>query len=273
MRNFFILLITILSSLPVYSQDQPQKNNSWVNPKDGMKFVWIPAGSFMAEIPYDSSGTVKYYGEKIEIPDGFWLGETEVTIQQFKAFTNASGYITDAEKEGHRFTWKDPGFKQKKSHPVVYISYQDAKAYADWAGVGLPGEIEWLHACRGGVSTDFYWGDKFDDQYVWYRGNSVTGTKPVGEKLPNQYGLYDMVGNVWEYVQVCDSIVALRGASWTRCNEARAWWGPTYGDVILGAVRPRLLRCIRTPFQPYNRDDDRGFRCIKRVDTGITKAR
>jgi formylglycine-generating enzyme required for sulfatase activity len=271
MRNFLILIVTITYICPIYAQIQPQENDNWINPKDNMKFSWIPAGSFMAEIPYDSSGTVKYYSEKIEIPNGFWFGDTEVTIRQFKEFTKATGYITDGEKENHRFTWKKPGFKQNNNHPVVFVSYKDALAYAEWAGVELPLEIEWLHASQGGVSTKFYWGDEFDKKYVWYRGNSVTGTKPVGKKPPNQYGLYDIVGNVWEYVQVCDSIFALRGASWTRCNEARGWWGPMYGDVILGAVRPRLSHCKHTPFQPYNRDDDRGFRCVKRVETGPTK--
>lgn len=265
MRSIYILFFLIIYSCPIYAQNQQHDKTNWINPKDGMKFVWIPAGSFMAEIPYDSSGTIAYYKDKIEIPDGFWFGETEVTVGQFAKFIKASGYITDAEKEGHRFTWKNPGFRQKKSHPVVFISYQDANVYAEWAGVELPLEIEWLHASQGGVITKFYWGDEFDEKYLWYRGNSVTGTKPVGKKLPNQYGLYDIVGNVWEYVQVCDSIIALRGSAWTRCNEARGWWGPTYGDVIYGGIRPKLSKCIHTPFQPYNRDDDRGFRCIKRV--------
>ena len=71
-----------------------------------------------------------------------------------------------------------------------------------------------------------------------------------------------MVGNVWEYIRVCDSIIALRGASWTRCNTAKAWWGPIYSDVIAETVRPVLLKCESTPFQPNLRDDDRGFRCI-----------
>jgi formylglycine-generating enzyme required for sulfatase activity len=271
MHNFLIQLITIIYGFSIYAQESSQKNSNWINPKDGMKFVWIPAGNFMAEIPFDSSGTVKYYSEEIEIPDGFWLGETEVTIKQFKEFTKATGYISDGEKENHRFTWRNPGFKQNKNHPVVFVSYKDAQAYAEWARVELPLETEWLYASQGGMSTKFYWGDEFDKQYVWYRANSVTGTKPVGKKPSNRYGLYDIVGNVWEYVQVCDSIFALRGASWTRCDTARAWWGPTYSDVIYGCVRPRLSQCVHTPFQPYNRDDDRGFRCIKRVGPEHTR--
>jgi len=236
-----------------------------------MKFVWVPPGSYIAEIPYDSSGTVKYATEKIEFDEGFWLGQSEVTVKQFQQFVKATGYITNAEMGGNSFTWKSPGFKQKKDHPVVYLSYQDIKAYTDWASVDIPYETEWVYACKGGVSSKFYWGDEFDGDYVWYRGNSMTGTKPVANKLPNQWELYDMVGNVWEFVHICDSIVGLRGGAWTRCNEASGRTGSTYGNIIYGTVSPRMMRCIRTIFQPSNLDDDRGFRCIKRINTEYTK--
>lgn len=254
-------LILIFSGL-FLSENDPAPD-FWINPVDQMKFVRIPPGSIMLEEPYNTGDSTLYRQKLVTFPDGFWMGETEVTVRQFSRFVREAGYVTDAEKEGDRFTWKNPGIRQSGSHPVIHVSFSDVEAYTEWAGVEIPGESEWLYACRAGTETTFYWGDEFDERYLWCRENSVTGTKPVAKKPANPFGLYDMVGNVWEYIRVCDSFIALRGASWTRCNTAKGWWGPVYSDVIAGSVEPVLLRCENTPFQPFNRDDDRGFRCIR----------
>jgi formylglycine-generating enzyme required for sulfatase activity len=236
----------------------------WINPADNMKFVWVPPGRISVEEPVELEDSTVYKAKEIIFPNGFWLGQTEVTVKQFSKFVKKTGYATDAEKAGDKFTWKNPGIKQSGNHPVIFVSYSDVEAYTKWAGVEIPYESEWIYACKAGTETKFYWGDEFDYDYVWCRENAVTGTKPVAKKPPNPYGLYDMVGNAWEYIRVCDSIVALRGGSWTRCNTAKAWWGPIYSDVIAGTIKPTLSKCKETIFQPYNRDDDRGFRCIKR---------
>ncbi len=236
----------------------------WTNPVDNMKFVWIPPGKIMVEEPYQIGDSTAFRKKEVRFSDGFWLGQKEVTVRQFSRFVKETGYVTDAEKEDDRFTWKAPGIKQTGNHPVIYVSFSDVEAYTEWAGVEIPDESEWLYACRAGTETKFYWGDEFNLDYLWCRENSVTGTKPVAKKPPNPFGLYDMVGNVWEYIRVCDDVIALRGASWTRCNSAKGWWGSVYSDVVAGTVEPKLLKCEKTPFQPFNRDDDRGFRCIRR---------
>lgn len=272
MRFILLLVITLLLNSTLRGQESALGNKLWTNPKDGMTFVWIPSGSFEIEIPYDSAGTIKYSIEKKSFTEGFWLGQTEVTVRQFQNFVKETGHVTDAEKDGSSYNWRNPGFKQKKEHPVVYVSYKDVEAYTHWAGVDIPHENEWLYACKAGISNRFYWGDEFDEKYVWYRGNSMNGTKPVGEKLPNRWELYDMVGNVWEFVHICDSIVGLRGGAWTRCNEASGRTGSTYDNIIYGTVSPRMMRCVKTIFQPNNLDDDRGFRCIKRPDPEFSKS-
>jgi formylglycine-generating enzyme required for sulfatase activity len=262
-KGLIKLLFLFLSGL-ILSLHNPTPNK-WINPVDDMEFVWVPPGEITVDEPYEIGDSTAYREKIVKFADGFWMGRTEVTVRQFGRFVKATGYVTDAEKAGDRFTWKTPGIKQSGKHPVIYVSFSDVEAYVNWAGVSIPAEVEWIYACRAGTKTTFYWGDEFDYDYIWCRENSVTGTKPVATKPANPFGLYDMVGNVWEYIRVCDSIIALRGASWTRCNTAKAWWGPIYTDVIEGTVQPVLLKCKKTPFQPNNRDDDRGFRCIKRI--------
>ena len=261
------LFILLLISFPVlFLSVNDHELGIWINPVDSMRFVWVPPGKITVEEPVESGDSTVLKRKEIIFSSGFWLGQTEVTVRQFRRFVKETGYATDAERSGDRFTWKNPGINQSGNHPVIYISVSDAEAYTKWAGVDIPYESEWLYACRAGTTTTFYWGDEFDDAYVWCRENSVTGTKPVAKKPPNPYGLYDMVGNVWEFIRVCDSIVALRGGSWTRCNKATAWWGAVFNDLFSGSVKPTLSKCKRTIFQPCNRDDDRGFRCIRRMD-------
>ena len=117
--------------------------------------------------------------------------------------------------------WKHPlgpksSLKKKETHPVVHIAYEDAEAYAQWAGKELPTEAEWEFAARGGlISKNFCWGDE-DVQLTKPMANTwqglfpfenllvdkFEGTSPVGSFAPNGYGLYDMAGNVWEWT--CD---------------------------------------------------------------------
>ena len=149
---------------------------TWRNPKDGAEYVQLPAG--------------------------FWMARTEVTVAQFRRFTESTGYRTSAEKAASKHTWRYPGFPQDGRHPVVWLSFADALAYVEWAGVDLPTEAEWDYASRAGSATRFYWGDEIDDRYLWHRGNSPNGTHPVARRRPNAWGLYDMLGNAWEFCRV-----------------------------------------------------------------------
>jgi formylglycine-generating enzyme required for sulfatase activity len=264
--------LAVASFLPACAS-RPASSAAWRNPQDGMRFAWVPAGSFVAQVAaarISVTDPEKIVPQEVTFVQGFWLGRTEVTVGQFGRFAKQTGYVTDAEKAHNRFTWKSPGFPQQANHPVVYVSYRDACSYALWAGVDLPTEAEWLYACRAGTTTKFYWGDTLDDRYLWHRCNTDgTGTRPVAGKRPNAWGLYDMVGNAWEYCRVGDtSCWEIRGASWTRCPQYRTRTGTMTGILLEEAVEPRLQQCDPNPkLPPYPWDDDRGFRCIKRTSS------
>jgi formylglycine-generating enzyme len=188
--------------------------------------------------------------------DGFWIDRHEVTNAQFKKFTEATGYVTLAERgldhkvnpgmakellapgsvvfiqpndlqAGGRTTqwwqyiaganWRQPSgpgstIAGKENHPVVHIAHEDARAYASWLGRELPTEAQWEFAARGGFDGEDDWESAFDAQgkpiaNTWQgifpvldtKDDGYAGTAPVGCFKPNGYGLYDMIGNVWEW--------------------------------------------------------------------------
>jgi formylglycine-generating enzyme required for sulfatase activity/serine/threonine protein kinase len=184
----------------------------------GIELVSIPAGEFLMGSSKDDKDALD--DEKpqhmVRITKPFYLGKTKVTVGQFRRFVDATGHTTEAEKAGDELTWKKPGFKgrsfdQADDHPVVCVSWTDAKAYCDWLDsrlggqrkVRLPSEAEWEYSCRAkttaGPTTKFYFGDSAANlgDYAWYTG--VKGTQPCGRKKPNDFGLYDMHGLAYEW--------------------------------------------------------------------------
>jgi formylglycine-generating enzyme required for sulfatase activity len=224
-----------------------------------MLFVWVPEGSFRLEPGEGQSYTTP--PQRFNVSNGYWLGRTEVTRAQFARFVKESGYVTEAEKARNRWTWRDPGFRQRGDHPAVYIGFSDAQRYAEWAGVSLPTEAEWLHGCLAGSEAVYPWGNKMDDRRAWHRENAGDGTRPVGRKLPNAWGLCDMVGNAQEWCR-SGAVGVFRGGSWTRCPGYRyldgRWMEPFTWELA------RKLH-DGSPVLQYPWDDDRGFRCIRRV--------
>jgi formylglycine-generating enzyme required for sulfatase activity len=141
----------------------------------------------------------------------FAVGRRAVTRGQFAAFVKATGHKMNKGSRNLRF-------KQDDSHPVVWVSWDDARAYASWlAGVtGRPyrllTEAEWEYAARAGTVTPFWWGSSITPAQANYDGNSVyqggggrgeyrLGTVPVGSFEPNPWGLYNVHGNVWEWCE------------------------------------------------------------------------
>jgi uncharacterized protein (TIGR02996 family) len=164
---------------------------------------------------------------QVTLTEPFFLGIYPVTVGEFRAFVEATGYETDAERGRgalgctggytgqefqvrRSFTWRTPGYEQEDRHPVTCVSYNDAQAMIaclnkQEGGSGsvysLPTEAQWEHACRAGTQTTFWWGDNPArlKTSTWYFSNSRMQAHPVETKKPNPWGLYHMLGMVWEW--------------------------------------------------------------------------
>lgn len=162
----------------------------WSNPADELNYVWIPAGTFMMGCSAQDSECKdnEKPTHQVNIEKGFWLGQTEVTVTAYRRFAAKSARHSPAG-EG--------------ALPVSGVSWADAKEYCAAMGVRLPTEAEWEYAARAGSTTKYSFGDEdaLLEQYAWYNKNDKGTTHPVGQLKPNAWGLYDMMGNVWEWVQ------------------------------------------------------------------------
>jgi len=165
----------------------------------GIQFVYIPRGSFVMGSP--ESEPNRYPDERqheVTINTGFWMGKYEVTFKQYDAFCKAT----------HHARAFDEGWGRGQ-RPVINIKWFEAVEFARWLSnksghhYRLPSEAEWEYAARAGTKTAYSWGDNPADftTYAWNTSNSPYGTKRVRTKLPNPWGLYDMHGNAWEWVQ------------------------------------------------------------------------
>lgn len=163
--------------------------------------------------------------QRVRLERDFYMSKYEITNAQYAAFLNAKGidgngkgwvttgqdteeqqFIADSNSSSHNNwglnyindEWKPA--RGYENHPVIYVTWYGAKAYADWIGGALPTEARWEFACRAETETRYYYGTNWYayDDYVWCSENSKS-TKEVGQKQPNAYGLYDMLGNVIEW--------------------------------------------------------------------------
>ena len=163
----------------------------------------------------------------------------------------------------------------KEDHPVIWVSWYAAMAYAEWAGKRLPTEAEWEFAARGGLADKSYpWGNSIDASKANYNGN-VGNTTAVGTYPANDYGLYDMAGNVWEWC-----LDAYQSDFYRNSPHRNPIAGATRIQNVLSDFRdietPRVLRggslfterqsvevSTRAESPPWYADFDLGFRCVK----------
>ena len=250
----------------------------------------IPAGSFTMGSPAGEEGRDDDEGprHRVTISRAFALGKHEVTRAEFAAFVRDTGheargcYIYDGKKwkDDDSKDWRDPNFSQSERDPVVCVSWDDAKAFVRWLAretgqeYRLPSEAEWEYAARAGTTTAYWWGARASHEYANYGKDECCGglsrgrdrwerTAPAGSFSPNAFGLHDVAGNVWEWVEDCYEttydLAPRDGSAWTGGScEVRVLRGGSW-DVIPGGVRA----AIRDGYTAGDRDSNVGFRVAR----------
>jgi sulfatase modifying factor 1 len=281
---------------------------------EGKTMQLIPEGTFIM----GNTSTENGFFEDAERPvqsisvTSFYMDETSVTNQQFQAFIQATGYVTTAERYGdssvfyllipeaeranylpaNRMFWwltvpgacwkhpegPDSTLEKRLDHPVVHVSYDDAKAYCKWAKKRLPTEAEWEYVARNGQDTLYPWGNDLlkDQQYhcnIWQgnfpyensQADGFLGTAPAASFHKNQYGVQQMIGNVWEWCANPSKI------SLADLAAGKTAVGPVADEF---AIRGGSFLCHQSYCKRYrvfsrngtyreNTASNLGFRCVK----------
>ena len=215
-----------------------------------LEMAWMPAGTL---IMGDESLSRVNPPKKISV-DGFWMGKYEVTQEQFQAIMGTN-----------------PSIRKGEENPVSKVSWIDAMEFctklSKQTGQNfiLPTEAQWQYSCRAGTTTAYYFGDDSGPigDYAWWNGNSNQATHPVGEKQPNNWGLYDMNGNVWEW---CLSV--WEPYPYSETDGRNSLSDRTMGRVMRGgsydSADPNIFRCsFRNLSSPSYQSYNIGFRCAR----------
>ncbi|MFY9316971.1 MAG: formylglycine-generating enzyme family protein, partial [Burkholderiales bacterium] len=282
---------------------------------DCPRMVVIPAGEFTMGSPLAEAGRGVDEGpqRQVQIAQPFALGRSEVTVAEFRRFVEESGYRTEAERDTRAqgcsgfiyadpaaggpgpqavTSWRSPGLAQAQidSHPVLCVSWNDARAYAQWLSrktgrrYRLPTEAEWEYAARAGSAAARFWGDdpvqacrfanvadqsRFQTWSFGQRHECTDGhyfSAPAGGYSANRFGLYDMLGNVWEWTEDCWNAsyagAPADGSAWTAGDCAqRVCRGGSWSTV------PRYARSATRYKNPADyRDNLTGFRLARTLE-------
>ena len=239
---FITLLLTAVIARGVETKDGPNNH----------RLVKVAAGEYPL-----GDASHKINRPHVFKTKGFFISDAETTNAQFAAFVEATKFITIAERNGwslsggegdaewewkhteganwrHPFGPNGPDAAKLPDHPVTQICGEDARAYCKWIGGRLPTIDEWEAAARAGAKTAYPWGDTFDPKLanIWngenHRKNSREDgfilTAPVRSFPPNAWGIYDAVGNVFEYCEGHPPWMTEEQAAARICGRGGSWW-------------------------------------------------
>ncbi len=287
---FAFLLLTTLPLMAAESENietgweplqeaAPMPRQIWTEPTTGMEFVWIPEGCFMMGTPdSEKDGDADEKPSHEVCVDGFWMGRYEVTNRQFRKYKPETVYPFE----------EDEKLIGTPDRPAVYVNFIEAKKFTQWLsskGYGkfrLPTEAEWEYACRAGTDTRFFWGESEAEACKYANINDRSAVKeydrgrevfpcednyfsssPVGTFKPNQFGLYDMLGNAMEW---CEDWYNVKAYSYHR-RKNPLYKGKSDERVVRGGSfinEPKFARCgNRNKFQDWDGEDLDGFRVVK----------
>jgi formylglycine-generating enzyme required for sulfatase activity len=285
----FAILATPVVLATLADQGPPAPGQVRENPKDKLKYVWIPRGSFMMGCSPEETTCQddQKPSHRVTISRSFWIGQTEVTVGAYKRFARRTGRSmpSDQDQFGRPL---NPGWGDD-AMPIVNVTWGQAQAYCNWAGGRLPTEAEWEYAARGGNPVGRYIALV---EAAWYADNSgrerldsITIIRDhglnafpqrlidngnclhqVAQKRPNGLGLFDVLGNVSEWVNDWyDSRYYQNSPSQdphgpmsgrARVRRGGSWRDPPWVVTV----------SFRNTLNPGNGSADLGVRCVREVE-------
>jgi len=238
--------------------DEPEAGALWTDPATSMEFVWVPSGEYgMGCAGWATDCRQDEKPAHVVALNGFWLGKFEVTQAQWRTVMGSN----------------PSSIADKPLHPVETVSWHDVHIFIETlntkseATFRLPTEAEWEFACRSGGKKQQYAGGDSPDPVAWYgayfNGNTGPTTQEVGRRQPNDLGLYDMLGNVSEWVE--DTYEPQAYSDHASANPVVRTDGPN--RVLRGGSWEHpadLVRCLTREFEAADDENaNRGFRLVR----------
>lgn len=272
LRSMMLVGIVLVAAPVVTLAEGLEKE---VKGKDGAPMVLIPEGPFPMGVPHgDRDGGRDEYPRHDVFVNNFYIDKFELTNSRYLEFVKAANHrIPQNPKNATRNLWQGETITESVAdRPVINVDWADANAYCQWAGKRLPTEAEWEKAAKGTADRRFPWGNveptnkhlNFNQQWIGEKTLMPVGSYELGK---SPFGVYDMAGNVWEWVN------DWYDAKYYEKSPAKNPTGPESGTkrVLRGSgwqnETPTVRIFTRVDSDPTIRNESTGFRCAMDVRT------